>query len=586
MNKLQSNTLLTLFSSVLHKDGAGSVFNQTHGFYLPDGGAYAEKAVEDFFQENTLSGNDLNKTFHKSWKKVRDSSRFELFVEQITHYLSTYGTDFQGETYIPDEILNVPEVKLKVKVISVLTKSQAVEKCLGMLTSGIALKEDTIDALLNLLDSLNYTFTGDEGIRNKEAVIKIAERFGVLPKNTSEFLRYVVYRATGSTLLIKNKGTYTAIEASSYNPQYDFRKFGEARLAETFNRFKPIFLAFKSKCPAVINKISKLSKTNHRALPVNPLNVVTSQKLTGTKGLEKATLFALFKALSACYSRLNGQTTFAYRIRNGKGYASDSASVNVDACKHNFKLLLGHLQDRVSSKHKVFLPDGVDYALPTSEKMFIGNIPTGTRFFGKRLAVGVYWKNSGGARDIDLSGISVSGHKVGWNGSYNHDNKLLYSGDITNAPKGAVEYLHASGEVESTLITTNVYSGQDDCEYKIIVGKGSKVSNNFMMNPNKLLAEVKTKGIQKQMVLGLLSQDGDQNSFTLLNFGAGATRVSGYGINTRRFTTALCEQWANPLSLRDVISALDWEVVETAEDADFDLSLDSLEKDTFVKIFA
>jgi hypothetical protein len=582
MNKLQSEKLLKLFNSVLKKDSGGA-FNKTHGFYIKDGGAYAENIVCDFFKQNKLSGEDLNKTFHKSWKKVRDSSRFELYLEQIQHYLSTYGTDFRGEVYIPDEILDIPDVRLKVKVIEVLTKEEIVDKCLGLLTSGIALKEETIDDILGLLDSFKYQFTGKEGVKNKEAVIKIAERFGVLPYDVNGFLRYVVYRSTGSTLLIKNKDTYKKIKESSYNPQYDFVKFGEKRLAETFNRFKPLFLSYKSKCPSVINRISKLSKKYHKPLPLNPLNAVTSRELQKDDNLDKATLFAIFKALSACYSRMNGQDTFAYRIRNGKGFAAES-DVHVGLCKYNYNFLLKHLKKRMGSQKSVYMPENVEYALPTSEKMFVGNIPTGTKFYGKRMAAGVYWKDSWGARDIDLSGVNISG-KIGWNASYNHNDILLYSGDITSARNGAVEYLHASGKIEPTLVQTNVYNGKDDCEYKIVVGQGSRVSRDFMMNPNKLFAEIKCQGIQKQMVLGMMTQEEDKNCFVLLNFGAGSLRVSGNNRNSMMFNKALYQQWSDPLSLRKVLDELGWNTTEAEEDADVNLSLDSLEKDTFINLF-
>lgn len=590
MNNLQSNTLLSLFNAVLKKDGSGSAFNNEFGFYVTDGGEYAEKTITKWFKSNKLSGNDLNKTFHKSWATVRDSSRFELYLEQIRHYLSTYGTNFTGEVYIPDEVLDLPNVKLKVKVISALSKDEIVEKALGMLTSGVALKESTVDELLDLLDSFKYTFTGKEGIRNKEAVIKIAERFGVVPHNTADFMRYIVYRSTGSTLLIKNLTTIEAIKSSSYNPVHDFRKFGVERLAQVFNRFKPLFLAYKGKCPAEINRISKLSKTLHKPMVTSPLNEVTSKKLVSTKGLEKATVFAIFKALSAVYNRLNGQTTFAYRVRNGKGYAKDGLKSDTKLLVHNYNMLVSLLRERVGKKLKLYIPEGVEYALPTSEKMFVGNIPTGTRFLGKRLAVGVYWRNSWGAYDIDLSGIDQDGYKVGWDSSYcrqvSNGDRLLYSGDITDAKNGAVEYLHSSGKVEPTLVQTNVFRGEDTAGYKIVIGKGSKISKDFMMNPNKVFAEVQTKGVQKQMILGLLSQDGDQNAFTLLDFGAGSLQVSGMGRNTKKFLTAAKEQWTNPISLNDVIEVLGWETVEDVQDADVDLSLDALERDTFVKMFA
>jgi hypothetical protein len=43
------------------------------------------------------------------------------------------------------------------------------EKCLSLLQSGIALKEETIDDLLHILHTeLEYDFTGKENIRNKK----------------------------------------------------------------------------------------------------------------------------------------------------------------------------------------------------------------------------------------------------------------------------------------------------------------------------------------------------------------------------------------------------------------------------------
>jgi hypothetical protein len=49
-----------------------------------------------------------------------------------------------------------------------------------------------------------------------------------------------------------------------------------------------------------------------------------------------------------------------------------------------------------------------------------------------------------GEVDLDLSGLNIAG-KIGWNSAYNQDNgQLMYSGDMTSAPQGAVEYLYAT----------------------------------------------------------------------------------------------------------------------------------------------
>jgi hypothetical protein len=123
--------------------------------------------------------------------------------------------------------------------------------------------------------------------------------------------------------------------------------------------------------------------------------------------------------------------------------------------------------------------------LPTSEKMFVGNIPTGTRFYGEKLAVGFIGKMHGGP-DLDLSGLNIAG-KIGWNAAYNQaDGQLMYSGDMTSAPNGAVEYLYANKGLNTNSGHEQCFHGDANCGYKIVVGKGDHISY-YMMNPNLLL---------------------------------------------------------------------------------------------------
>jgi hypothetical protein len=579
---------LKLFNAVIARKSDGNPFISEQGFVIEPGALWAKDRIVDFYTSEMLSGNDLNKTFHKSWFTIKESTRFALLVEQIRHYISTYGSDFQDEIYIPDEVLNVPNIKLRYKVIKAYSKEEMTDKCLSLLKSGIALTEETINDILSILvDEIGYVFTGKEGIKNKEAVIKIADLYGVLPSDTMEFFRYIIYRTTGQSLLIKSKELIGLIKSSNYNPGAQFNKFGLEKLAEIFNRFKPLFLAFKPKCGVTINKISRLSKSCHKPLVSNPLNSVTSVILTDkdTHWLDNATPFALFKALSACYSRINGQDSFVYRIRNGKSWTKENkAGVANDK---NYSFILNYMKNRFDlSDVKVFIPKDVRYALPTSEKMFVGNIPTGTAFFGEKMAAGIYWKDSWGARDLDLSGLNIGG-KVGWNASYNQNSgDLMYSGDLTSAPNGAVEYLYANKWLSApTLVMNNVYSGKDDCEYKIIVGKGDNINREYMMNPDNLLAEVKCQSVQSNTVLGMMIPMQNVQSFVLLNFGAGNSRVSGNSEISRIATKALYQQWRSPLRFEDVIEVFGAEIVGSPEEANLDLSLDKLEKDSFTRIF-
>ena len=185
---------LKLFNAVL-SNGNSDAFVSEQGFIIESGAVWAKKEIINYYTSEKLNGNDLNKTFHKSWEKIRTSSRFELYLEQIQHYISTYGSNFSAEIYIPNEVLELPELNLKYKVIKAYTKSEMIDKCLSMLKSGIALKEETVDDLISLLvDQLDYTFTGNENIKNKEAIVKIADEYGVYPKDSTEFFRYIIYK--------------------------------------------------------------------------------------------------------------------------------------------------------------------------------------------------------------------------------------------------------------------------------------------------------------------------------------------------------------------------------------------------------
>ena len=586
---------LELFNAVLKKDENTKGCHTDAGLFITPGAMSSKYRIINYYHRQKLSGDDINKTFHKSWKKIQESSRRELLEAQILHYLSTYGSNFQDEIYIPDEKLDIKGLTLKFKVIKSYTKAEMINKCLSMLSSGIALKEETIDNLLLLLvDELEYKFTEKDNIRNNEAIVKIADLYGVLPSDNVNFFRYIMYRSTGSALIIKNKEAIEAIKGCSFNPGFQFRKFGLTKLSEIFNRFKPLFLAFKNKCPKTINKISKLSKSHHQPMVENPLNRATNKLIKSSElhWLKNATIYSMFKALSALHYRQGGGTDFVYRIRNGKSFAKgkeglEGLNINPSLYRRNAGSIVRELKRRCDFKgKKIFIPQGVKYALPTSEKMFVGNIPTGTRFTGERLAVGVYWKDEWGARDLDLFGMNISG-KVGWNHDYKQGNgSLMYSGDITSAPNGAVEYLYAGSSLrDPTLVLNNVYSGDNECEYKIIIGKGDDVSKNYMMNPDNLFMEVKCKSVQNQTILGILMPNPKGQSFVLLNFGAGHCRVSGNSEISELYTKALYNQWRKPLTLKSVLDVLNTVIVQDVNNCDIDLSLDSLEKDTFINLF-
>lgn len=573
---------LKLFNCVLSKDSGKEATYTKSGIFISKEAAWASDEIIAFFNEKKLSSKQLNESaFYKNFEKVRSMSRFEILIDQILHYSSTYGTNFSGIAYIPASDLELPEEGvLEFKVVNGVSRDVLVNKCLTLLRSGMALSEEDVkDTLSILIDELGYTVTEKDNIKNKEALVQLAD-YGILPFNPTEVLRLAIYRATGKTLLIKSKAAIAEIKASGFNPESLFCEFGLDKMSSIFNRFKPLFLAFKNKCSSTINKISKLSKSNHEPLAKNMVNYVTSELISDKDyhWFKNATPYAFFKALNAVRARLLGQSNFCYRIRNGKSWTEEkSSSKNIYEYNYNKMIYFASKTWNMKGK-KVFLPKNIYYGLPTSSKMFVGNVPTGTIFEQNNMVVGIYWENAWGSRDIDLSAVNISGNKIGWNSSY-YNNELTYSGDVTNAPNGASEYLSCKESLKDCyLIRANIFSGGQESKFKLIVGSDENVKRNYLIDSKNVIFEEMVSSVQRQVVLGIALD----NKFVLMNFSAGSSIVGG---NDSVKLKALYEQTVNSLTLNSLLVNLGAELVEDSKDADFDLSLDKLTKDSFINLF-
>lgn len=592
---------LELFNCVQAKKGGEYKILPEYGVIVEPSASHAITEIKKFLDSKKLTGKQLNATFHKSWKVIQESSREELYLHQILHYLTTYGTGFQSSfVYLPNEELDVPQVETKFLVIRGLTKDEIIEKALDLFKSGVALKQDTIIDVLELLNSLGYEFTGSENIKNKEALMYICKEKGIVPTDPSEFVRYLIYLATGNTLLIKNKDTYLKIRVMSRDQKYyvdrAFSNCSVESLAEVFNRFKPIFLTFKQvlsgESSRTINKISRLSKTLHVPMKSNILNNIATCSVHELSKQEEnlvqnANFFQLARCLQFLKQSVNADAK-VYNIRNGKSWVE-----NVTPNNKSYVGRMGFLQRIISQKFganlkgkKVYIPDGVYYALPTSEKMFVGNVPMGSMFLTKSpIAMGVYWENSGGARDLDLSAVALN--KVGWDARYNQgEGNVMYSGDMTNAEDGATEYIRVDDADDDYLILNNVFAGEcTGSIFNIVIGKGGHVDKKHMMNPNDVWFTTQTETIQRQTVVGLITKHGKDNAAIVLNFASGANQVSTTGGKNDIMRRALVQRWKNCFHVNDLLEFCGAVIVDSPSDCDVDLTPSSLEKDTILNLF-
>ena len=178
-----------------------------------------------------------------------------------------------------------------------------------------------------------------ERIKNKEVRTILYDCLNIVPQNPVEFLRVLVYRASGETLLIKN---HNLIKKLKDNPNHlgiisllhKYKsEYGLEKLSEIFYRFKPLFLTLRTSKGAkqIINRVRRLAKNNHMPMPEDYLDTVTS-KLKNSEGidikelkteLKKVNLFRKIRLAYALKYRTLETDSILYKIRNGKSYASN-----------------------------------------------------------------------------------------------------------------------------------------------------------------------------------------------------------------------------------------------------------------------
>lgn len=488
-----------------------------HGIVLVDANGVVFDGVisRDLYNAlNDLFGTDQsiwNQTFHKSWEKVATAPIEQLVLEQLAHYFSTYGMESLGYSATPvypvEKILTDPATVPNIRaftVIRVVDNNFAREMFLNYTGKTLAPHKNHIEGIIELLKvygdptSLYGRRIPLEFIASFELKAAYCDYLHVVPSNPQEFLRYAVYKATGSTLLVKDKRT---IEAIKYSVQGDstfgpmFRRADHTALASIFYRFKPLFLAFRAN-PDVrrsINNIRRLAPKYH--VPQSDLNVqnlakMASEGRTDDVGhvLNRCTGRQLIKVFNFCLAesaRIVRGGQAVYNIRNGRLYVGGNDYSDCDNAEKmaRYKTLVNlanqvsealtaHYDGKLAGK-KFYLPSYVNYAAPVSEKQFVGNIPYGSFIDlpGRPITMGIAWNNYKGRTDLDLHMTSPT-RSFGWNSGY-RDTDILYSGDMTDATNGAAEVYRfdptLSDEEEVFILTVNNFTGHEGVPYKFLI---------------------------------------------------------------------------------------------------------------------
>jgi len=596
---------------------------------------YTDSAIEEIITsiatELAVSPQQLNSTFHKSWNKVVTASAERLVVEQILHYISVYESEHSEAynsdcIYIPSEALDIPEItdKLSITIIHGYTIDELKSKILTLLSSGIALKENTLEDIITIADVVNVTSEDIESIRNKEAMAIFCDKIGLLPHDPVEFLRLLVYKLTGKTLLIKSKDMITEIRCSQKGKsiarllkKYD-ETYGLHRLGEIFYRFKPIFLAIRKlhdDCRSMVNYIRRMAKKHHKPMQEDYLNSITKYITMGIDlqedkiraELKRVNVFRQIRLMHALQYRMSNSYSILYRIRNGKGFATEIKPFSYEQ-RQKAQSVLDMVVNEIASSiapavanKKIYIPDFVCYGVPASEKQFLHGFPFGTSIaVPMDMLIGIHWKNSSDTRiDLDLS-ITSLGQKIGWDGDYRSSGSdILFSGDVIDAPPpdGATEVIRISlGVMKDYLVNVNDYTRRiSNVPFNLIIARSNSMTagnNNeenkaclldHIVDPNLVVASIPLV-VEKQQVVGLLTTRSNDLAIYL-----GGIHV-GNGISMRH--TAIIEHVRqylmysrmNAITFNDLFVKAGAILLDSPDDADIDLSLENIERDTFVKL--
>jgi len=577
--------------------------------------------------EETIGFNSrkINNTFHKSWRKIKETNIEVLVIEQIMHYITTYGFEALGvydnnSVYIPCEKLELPRInldKIPLTVIKGYTIEELKEKVFAVLKSGIALKDDTKIGMVNLIKQL-FNFSEDElvQIKNKEVRVVLYDSLNKIPKNPIEFLRFVIFKSIGRTLLIKDPNTISEIKVSmtitkdivyKLFKKYD-KEFGIEHLGEIFYRFKPLFLAFKrsEEMNNIINRIRRLAVRFHKPMPEDFLNSVTSKIKNDTldleileKELKKVNVFRKIRLVYSVKFRESEPSYILYRIRNGKNFVTDfnelSSKKHQDALNIILKSISENLRQKVAGKN-IYIPKNITYSLPATEKQFVGNFPSGTCIsVPNNMIFGIHWNDVGENRiDLDLSLINHLGDKIGWDGRYRNQNlTVLFSGDMTSAtpPNGATELFHVNKNSSiCSIMFVNYYNFNEKVEvpFKIIVGRDVRenLSRNYMISPNNVISSDSAKISTRQKIIGLMVTNEKECKFYYVETSFGDSITSRATKSTNKIRQFLFDFNFGSITLNEVLEKSGAILVDSKEDCDIDLSPESLEKDTIINLIS
>lgn len=601
-----------------------------------------DELIETINKVVGLSGEQMNQAFHKSWQVIVDTPLEKLIAQQITHYFTTYGLESLGlfdkdVVYVPNEVLNVPANQmpnletsaeflkndLPLTVIHAIDREDLLAKVID-LASGIALADSTLTHLTTIITTLlpkTDTVNSDSHeakaiesllnrLKNRELSTRLNDYYQLVPSAPLDYLRYVIYRLTCESLLIKNDKLIAKIKEADADLLDALIEQAPDTLASIFLRYKPLFLAMKSvsKNKHFFNRLRKDADRLHKPLAEDYLNNITRYIQQGrldfdtfSTKLNKATIYRKIRLANALSYRLNHNRSIVYRVRNGRGWATSfdwDTSFDV-ITKKAFEATVASIVKDISPKvtgKTFYIPEHVHYALPATEKQFTGEFPTGSWVaVPKDLILGIHWTNVDEQRvDLDLAMMSIKGEKIGWDARYYDDDKdIIFSGDMTDAPlpQGAAELFYIKHKVDNTqALTVNFYNYIPDIKVDCTMFVASKsvaeseIIKNYMVDPNHIVMKTILNISSPQNILCLITPVASENRIYFANINVGTSITNIYNDYTKHAQNYLMQTATQTLQLDDILTKAGAIIVHNLPDDSESNNFEDSELDKYEKL--
>lgn len=248
--------------------------------------------AKDLYGVDFLSYN--NGLFHKSLKKLLNCPMDTLVYEQLLNYIGRYNSNIGEDSSSSNIVIAVPyetydiqalkenEKNIKINILKRLSKEEVFNKVSSLLSKNIGLSDDVKEDMFNilkdndLLDKFYKEYLLKGLVNNRETryilysymSVDDFNRYIIESGNVSyeEIIRYILYRVTGKSTIIKHDRGYrgdvtyqysvSRIDGNNYdndilNILHDTLKSiinsnMDNNIISLFRQYKDIFMLFKS----------------------------------------------------------------------------------------------------------------------------------------------------------------------------------------------------------------------------------------------------------------------------------------------------------------------------------------------------